>query len=50
MADDHWLSAMSKCTGDQLTERNGDFVGGAPALAGSSRSWCAKIRPASPLW
>ena len=33
MSDDHWLSAMSKYTGDQLTERNGDLVSGAPALA-----------------
>ncbi len=33
MADDHWLSAMAKYTGEQLIERNGDLVGGAQELA-----------------
>ena len=33
MADDHWLSAMAKYTGDQRSERNGDLVGGAAQLA-----------------
>ena len=33
MADDHWLSAMSKYTSDEPTLRDGRFVGGAPELA-----------------